>query len=366
MQNPIVSFVVPCYKLAHLLRECVDSILSQSYGNLEVLVMDDCSPDNTPEVAQSFRDPRVKHIRNDPNLGHLRNYNKGIGLARGEYVWLISADDYLGRDYVLKRYVELLEAHPRVGYTFCPGFAAEPERNTDLSGWVGSGRSSHGKRDRIIKGRDLVKKLVRGNTIVAASGLVRRDCYENVSLFPLDMPWAGDWYLWCVFALHYDAGYFSEPMVCYREHQLSMTNKLWEEDVEGCCEEDIAIPWAIKRQADGLGYRDVTRSCLEAISEIYVKNLAATRYRMSGPAMNMERFELSLCENTASETERNVVRTRVLAGMGSTYYWRGERLLAKEFYSRALEVDPWMMRVWSKKLLLSSGGVGDCIRKWVK
>src|SRR5271166_3653331 len=112
--TPVVSFVVPCYKLAHLLRQCVESILSQSYADLEVLIMDDCSPDNTPEVAQSFRDPRVKYIRNDTNLGHLPNYNKGISLTRGEYVWLISADDYLRRPYILEQYVDLLDRNPQV------------------------------------------------------------------------------------------------------------------------------------------------------------------------------------------------------------------------------------------------------------
>src|ERR1700720_3711793 len=89
LMKPRVTFVVPCYKLAHLLPECVNSILSQSYQDFEVLIMDDCSPDDTPEVARSFNDPRVQHIRNEPNLGHLRNYNKGISLARGEYIWLI-------------------------------------------------------------------------------------------------------------------------------------------------------------------------------------------------------------------------------------------------------------------------------------
>src|SRR5258706_15476525 len=103
MQNPTVSFVVPCYKLAHLLPECVHSILGQTYGDFEVLIMDDHSPDNTAEVAQAIKDPRVRYIRNDPNLGSLRNYNKGIGLARGKYVWLISADDYLRRPHVLER-----------------------------------------------------------------------------------------------------------------------------------------------------------------------------------------------------------------------------------------------------------------------
>ena len=83
--DPIVSFVVPCYRLAHLLPECISSILAQTYQDFEILIMDNCSPDNTPEVARSFDDPRVKHIRNEVNLGHLRNFNKGIATSRGKY-----------------------------------------------------------------------------------------------------------------------------------------------------------------------------------------------------------------------------------------------------------------------------------------
>src|SRR6267378_796708 len=119
--HPKVSFVVPCYRLAHLLPECINSILSQTFVDFEILIMDDCSPDDTPKVAQSFQDPRVRHVRNEPNLGHLRNYNKGIDLALGKYVWLISADDYLRRPYVLRRYIDLLDRHPHVGYAFCSG-----------------------------------------------------------------------------------------------------------------------------------------------------------------------------------------------------------------------------------------------------
>jgi glycosyltransferase involved in cell wall biosynthesis len=51
--------------------------------------------DNTTEVAKSFQDPRVKNVRNEQNLGLVNNFNKGIGLSRGKYVWIISADDYL-------------------------------------------------------------------------------------------------------------------------------------------------------------------------------------------------------------------------------------------------------------------------------
>src|SRR5882672_1876692 len=145
--NPKVTFVVPCYKLAHLLHECVESILSQSYRDFEVLIMDDCSPDNTVKVAQSFQDPRVKHIRNESNLGHLANYNKGIGLARGNYVWLISADDRLRTSYVLQRYVELMDGHPEVGFVFCPGIGILDGNEVGLVEY-----SVHGPQDTIFEG----------------------------------------------------------------------------------------------------------------------------------------------------------------------------------------------------------------------
>src|SRR5688500_2301178 len=130
MKNPKVSFVVPCYKLAHLLPECLDSILGQTFPDLEILVMDDCSPDNTREVALAYSDPRVRYIRNDPNLGHLKNYNKGISLSKGDYIWLISADDYLRRNYVLASYVAAMEANPEVGYACCTGVGVKDGRET--------------------------------------------------------------------------------------------------------------------------------------------------------------------------------------------------------------------------------------------
>ena len=130
--EPKVSFIVPCYNLAHLLADCVNSILMQSYSNFEVLIMDDCSPDHTPEVAQSFSDHRIRYIRNERNLGNIGNYNRGISLTKGDYIWLISADDYLQMDYVLHRYVQVMKSHPKVGYVFSPVIALENGQQTGI------------------------------------------------------------------------------------------------------------------------------------------------------------------------------------------------------------------------------------------
>jgi glycosyltransferase involved in cell wall biosynthesis len=358
MPSPTVSFIVPCYKLAHLLPECINSILCQSYADFEVLVMDDCSPDNTPEVACSFEDRRVQHIRNEPNLGHLRNYNKGIRLARGKYIWLISADDYLRSREILRRYVEVLEAEAQVGYAFCPGFGVGALFDTQIMGRY----SARNDRDRVLPGHVLLKKLLRANFVLAASGMARRECYDKISLFPLDMPWAGDWYLWSVFALHFDVAYFSEPMVCYRKHELSMTNALFQKSARICCEEDVAVLWRVKEKADDARLFNASTECLNALGEVYARNIASTRYGMSSPSVTFEEFEDSLSRHDAIETERTRVRARVYAAMGNEYYWQGDFPLARKFYRMALAKDPWQGSLYLKALLLHSGRLGERLR----
>ncbi len=176
------SIRVPCYKLAHLLPECINSILSQSFRDLEILIMDDCSPDNTADTARSFQDSRVRYIRNDQNLGHLRNYNNGIALARGRYIWLISADDCLRRPYVLERYVQRLDRNHSVGYACCSGVGLQHGKETGLLHY-----SVYADRYRIVPGHTFLKTLLKSNIVLAASGLVRRECYDRLGVFPLDM-----------------------------------------------------------------------------------------------------------------------------------------------------------------------------------
>lgn len=363
MQNPAVTFIIPCFKLAHLLRECVDSILGQTFGDLEILIMDDCSPDQTPEVAGSYRDPRVKHIRNEPNLGHLRNYNKGISLARGKYVWLISADDYLRTPYVLQRYLEVLEKHPEVGYAFCPGTCVSNRPTSEVARWVLQGQKVYGDRDRIIRGHALLKTLLFGNTIVSASGLVRRQCYEKISVFPLNMPWAGDWYLWCVFALFHEVAYFAEPMVCYRDHDSSMTTSLMQNRAAACAAEEVEILFTLKSRADEAGLGAISEMCLQALANHYMQSRRRAAQETMDPRVTLDPFEKSLCQNGVSEAERDWICARLCARIGDDQYWRGDLATARESYRAGLHRDPWMPRVHAKNLLLSLGKFGDLVRR---
>jgi hypothetical protein len=261
-----------------------------------------------------------------------------------------------------------LNKHPKVGYAFCPAVGVINGTENGLLEW-----STYGSRDRIVDGHILLKKLLRINIIAAASGMARRECYEKISFFPLnvvwagvplDLVWGGDWYLWCLFALYFDVGYFAEPMVCYREHDHSMTSILMQGNVEKCSAPDVAVPWMIRRKADEAGWRSVSRSCLGAAANEYARSIGSLmRYGTCKWSMTLEQFEESLRRNDANDQEKKLVRARVHAGIGDQYYWRGELALAKQFYLAGLRRDPWMPKVLGKCLLLLLGNQGAYLRR---
>ena len=357
MDDPKVTFIVPCYKLGHLLADCVNSILEQTYGDFEVLIMDDRSPDQTPDVARSFGDPRVKHIRNEVNLGHLCNYNEGIARARGKYIWLISADDRLRKEYVLERYVELMEKHPEVGYVFCPAVDLVDEREAGVLVY-----SRHGDQDAIFDGRSFLLKLLKYNPIAAPSAMVRAHLYRK-NPFPLDMPWGGDWYQWCRFALESDVGYLAEPMVCYRRHDLSMSNLLVNHKAAACVSDDTRMPWIIKREAEYLGYPKLAKACLRAAVDIYARSISSRHGRGSQSGMTREQFEESLARNAVNSRDKDWVRARVWVAVADQHYRAEELPLAREGYLCGIRQDPGMVQAWAKLFLVCFGPIGTRVRR---
>ena len=360
MTAPKVSFIVPCYKLAHLLGECVGSILAQTHQNVEVLIMDDCSPDNTAEVAASFADPRVRHIRNEPNLGHLRNYNKGIGLATGDYIWLISADDRLRSRHVVERYLEVMEANPKVGYAFCPGVGLSGDRETEIIKW-----GTLDSPDAILNGRQFLRRLLQSNCVLAPSGLVRRDCYHRLGGFPLDLPYAGDWYLWCVFALHYDVAYFAEPMVNYREHTQSMTGTFISDNIGQLARDDFGVVWRMKERIEQAGDQTLAEHCRQIIVQNCIRSLSSKNWRGAKFRMSLDEFERSLDAHARDAHEREDIRRQVLAGIGKLLYWDKDLETDLRLYQLAIKYGAFNPRLWLKYGILRLGAVGTLIMRIV-
>jgi glycosyltransferase involved in cell wall biosynthesis len=292
--SPQVSFVVPCYRLAHYLAECVNSILLQTYPHLEIIVLDDRSPDDTEAVARGIMAAhparRISYVRNPENIGNIRNYNKGIGLASGKYVWILSPDDRLRSPRIVEHYVAVMESRADVGFAFCP---AHVIRGTEDSGLYTPSR--YRLDDAILEGPQLVRDIIDNNfELIAASVMVRMECYERVTLFPTDMPHRGDSYLWALIAMRYATAYFGEPMVDYRVHDLSMMSTLARENMARAVEDDIAVPWRVKAGAEALGQEHVVAHCWESIVLAYRNALVGIVCRGHAFALTVPEVETSL------------------------------------------------------------------------
>jgi CDP-glycerol glycerophosphotransferase len=113
---PLFSIVVPAYGVAGYLRECLDSILHQSFTDLEVIAVDDRSPDNCGEILDEYahRDPRVTVVHLEQNVGLGLARNAGLDRARGEYVWFVDSDDWLAPGSLSAVARRLRETEPEV------------------------------------------------------------------------------------------------------------------------------------------------------------------------------------------------------------------------------------------------------------
>jgi glycosyltransferase involved in cell wall biosynthesis len=120
MSFPSVSICIPTYNYRRYLANALDSVLAQDFGDMEIVVVDNCSDDGTDELVETYcrRDSRIVFHRNPRNLGMTANFNRALDLARGKYIKFLCADDILQRDCVGKM-VDILEANPEVTLVGC-------------------------------------------------------------------------------------------------------------------------------------------------------------------------------------------------------------------------------------------------------
>jgi glycosyltransferase involved in cell wall biosynthesis len=112
--TPTVSILLPAYNRAKMLRRAIESIFRQSYQDWELIVIDDASKDETPEVLKEYaqKDPRVTFIRNEKDLFTTACLNEGLAVAHGEFIARLDDDDYWLDEDKLKKQVEFLGTHP--------------------------------------------------------------------------------------------------------------------------------------------------------------------------------------------------------------------------------------------------------------
>ncbi len=227
--KPKVSVVIPNYNHARFLRQRVDSVLGQTFRDFELILLDDCSTDESLSILSSYAgNPRVRTEFNEVNSGNtFKQWNKGVRLARGEYVWIAESDDYADSQ-LLEKLVSRLDGEPSAVLCNCRSW--EVSSDGEVIGFLDSclaGLDAHRwTADFWADGREECGKyLVRGNTVLNASSvLFRKEVYERVGGADESLVFCGDWKLWASMALTGGGiAYVGQPLNYYRSHEMSVT-----------------------------------------------------------------------------------------------------------------------------------------------
>jgi glycosyltransferase involved in cell wall biosynthesis len=242
---PTVSVVVPNYNHAKFLRQRIESILVQTYPDFEVILLDDASTDGSKEILHEYAShPKARLEFNEVNSGSpFKQWNKGVRMAQGKYVWMAESDDYADARF-LERVVAALDGNPEAAFAYCRSYrvvagtiiAGQENIRRWKKGELFEGTIAEGSvrgfadynlpdpqrwtADFCVGGRELCAKYFALITPVpnASSVVFRKDVYERVGGADESLRLCGDWKLWAAMALEGKVAYVSEPLNYFRYH----------------------------------------------------------------------------------------------------------------------------------------------------
>jgi glycosyltransferase involved in cell wall biosynthesis len=211
---PVVSVCIPAFRGAPHIAAAIESVLKQSHADFELVIIDDNSSDQTVAIAQRYRDPRIRVLRNPGNLGPQENWNRCLDEARGTYVKLLPQDDLLASD-CLARQVAILDQdkQQRIALVFCS------RTIVDNSGRQITTRSYCGAGTGAIASKKLIRHcLRRGTNLIGEPGSVmfRRQLAISVGRFDASIPYVLDLDYWFRLLLEGDAYYIAEDLASFR------------------------------------------------------------------------------------------------------------------------------------------------------
>lgn len=221
IEKPKVSVCIPNYNQGRFIGAAIQSVLNQTYKDFELIIVDNCSADNSEEVVKSFSDPRIRFYKNEKNIGMTRNWNRCISLAKGGYICILCADDvYL--PHFLEKASSILDSNPTVGLVHSACKMIDADGKITGVFWP-----RNWKKDYIENGRNVLKRTALDNFASFPTVMIRRRCFEILGGFDEDLSYAPDWEMWTCIALHYAVAYIAEPLACYRSHGENLTEEFF-------------------------------------------------------------------------------------------------------------------------------------------
>lgn len=217
-----ISVCVPVFNGSEYIRDCINSILSQSFPDFELILVNDASTDDSRQIIRSYQDPRIKYYENDRNLGLVGNWNKCLEYANGEYICIFHQDDIMLPENLAKK-VAILDTEKQVGMVYSDTFVINKEGKKTADHWF---NPIDPNVDFVRPGQSFFDLMfVNLNIVSAPSVLARRECYENIGGFDARLPFSVDMEMWMRIALFFDVAYLAQPLIQYRFHDSNVTHR---------------------------------------------------------------------------------------------------------------------------------------------
>lgn len=244
--NPLVSVIIPCYNHEKYIAQCVQSVVNQTYANMEIFVLDDGSTDGSLAIIKALADKHGFFAESHYNMGISATLNKGIKqYAKGKYICIVASDDYWEETKVEKQ-VAFYEQHPEMGFIFGRTWLVDDDNrflgydaNLPIANYQVFREQLSNQYAPICN----FETLVYGNFIPALTVMIKKALLEEVGYFD-EQSAIEDWDMWVRLANKYSFAFQNEFLGFYRVHDSNISNdhpkmktarnyliKKWREDI---------------------------------------------------------------------------------------------------------------------------------------
>ncbi|MCR8560185.1 glycosyltransferase family 2 protein [Mucilaginibacter sp. BJC16-A38] len=222
----MISVIIPNYNHAAFLKQRIESVLNQTYPDIEVILLDDFSRDNSREIIAAYTShPKVSHIvYNDSNSGSVfRQWNKGMALAKGNYIWIAESDDYADPAF-LDTCMTVFTNDPAVGVVYCDSY--EVNENNEVMGkwsrWQSGLSKNLWQSDFLASGKTINENYQQIANVIpnASCAVFKKAAYLESPFIQLieNLKFTGDWMMWFSIMQNSKIYYFHQPLNYFRYH----------------------------------------------------------------------------------------------------------------------------------------------------
>lgn len=327
---PKVSVLMPAYNAEKYIADAMESILNQTFQDFELIVLNDCSRDGTEGIILSYDDPRIVYVKNPENMGVAGTLNRGLELAKGEYIARMDADD-ISLQNRLEKQVQYLDAHPKVAVL---GTNVEL---FDENGVISTGWSSTDPAQMKVD-------LLFSCGLAHPSVMMRRNVIKELGGYDLAFEGLEDYQLWCRVAKHYDVTTLPDLLFRYRIHSAQVTKnpsekflkrfralKTWQLEQLGITDERMVDSFECfcrGQQPSSLGELLAMACCFD---KIYLANRQLRYYDSKRLERSLQSVLLNTVAKRSKQDAREVCATVTLISEDRLRWHRLKQKLRKLF-----------------------------------